>query len=577
MGSLTNDFGTSAALSGGGGAVLLTATNQEVPAGGIAIINDTTQFYNVSTSAQMANNTDLSVFTAANNWRPVGDGDTVALTNEVKHNTSHINTIDGELQAITNPTATFAFGTALGGNWGTLEAFYEDATRTLTVTTTDPNGLPNEWENLNRGTILYGFDTGVTPATDGSNNSSFSMEVTSVAFQQVSLRAANDASNTFLTGRGSLSFGIRDYNDTEENTLFGGLRTATITDVVDAIVGSQANGDLIRLGVGTNLSITGGVLNASGTGGSGGDNVDLVGAPVGIDVTLPITADATDLTFNVRISARQAIASGVSYSWGGVALTGGGTSLSEGPQTVTLTLPGAGRATLSADARDTPPVVVIAGTGETYPITTSTPDTDTTYTITTGSSASGAVIELDAVTGTDSTVTILSGTNTTVRESSTGNIEINADVQDSIIGIGGGDGIQIQDDVIIPSGRWEYVTVSSGDSSMAVTFAGTTNFPVPAFMEGIGVSVTAITQMVNATPIDFTFTAQQTSETLLTPAIPSGAANIQPNWASEATAAHVGGDLTLVDFTATNGATIPRVFQDGYRLGADDTVNTGEP
>lgn len=52
-------------VSGGGGAVLLTATDQSVPARGIAIVNDTHQFYNVSTVAQMANNTDITVFTEA--------------------------------------------------------------------------------------------------------------------------------------------------------------------------------------------------------------------------------------------------------------------------------------------------------------------------------------------------------------------------------------------------------------------------------------------------------------------------------------------------------------------------------
>ena len=281
--------------------ITIPDTHATISDGTNTVVNPTTITYSVGAQGEglLVGGTDNGPATVRLPFDETSD--LSALTNEVKHNTSHINTIDEELQVITNPTGTYSFGTALGGDWSTLEAYYEDATRTVTVTTTDPNGLPDAWENLNRGTILYGFNSGVTPAGDGSDNSSFRVEVTSVAFQQVRLRAADDASNTFLTSAGTLSFGIRDYTDSQEETFFGGLRTATVTAVNDALVQSGTDGSLTRVAIGNNLTLSNGTLSATGNltpGESGNFTVDNVTLGLTLNAVTAITDTFQDTTIN---------------------------------------------------------------------------------------------------------------------------------------------------------------------------------------------------------------------------------------------------------------------------------------
>ena len=541
--------------------ITIPDTHATISDGTNTVVNPTTITYSVGAQGEglLVGGTDNGPATVRLPFDETSD--LSALTNEVKHNTSHINTIDEELQVITNPTGTYSFGTALGGNWSTLEAYYEDATRTVTVTTTDPNGLPDAWENLSRGTILYGFNTGVTPASDGSDNSSFRVEVTSVAFQQVRLRAADDASNTFLTSAGTLSFGIRDYTDSQENTFFGGLRTATVTAVNDALVQSSTDGSLTRVAIGNNLTLSNGTLSATGNL-TPGESGNFTASNVTFGNTLGSITAVTDdfqlshITFAstddfdqfsnrigdiVHLSDLPSPLSSNDYIK--VRLTNGGAGTQIGAEVVEVTQG------VIDSTRTT------ATTGLTASLGSQSRQAGGGLTFSNTGDSISVNHDASLSTGGDGVVSVTNPAN------------------DSIIRYGSGDGIQVDDDVTIPSGIWEFLTVSAGSGTQAVTFEGTENFPVPQFMSGGAVSVTSITNSVGSQ--SFNFIDHQTTDQINTPAIDSGAPDTFPNWAAAATAAFVGGDQRLVDFTQTNGAAIPPVFVDGYRLNAVDTVNTG--
>ena len=145
-----SELATMADISGGGGTqVVLTTTAQSVPAGAVAIVSNSEQYWNISSAAVSV--TTTSTFTDTDVWARVGDG--TASTNSGLGTSAPANTIP--LSGGSSASSTASIITQQGNSGITVDG---------TVTTDRPTNMAHtaQWENTFASSIR---DTGTIGST----------------------------------------------------------------------------------------------------------------------------------------------------------------------------------------------------------------------------------------------------------------------------------------------------------------------------------------------------------------------------------------------------------------------------
>ena len=196
-----------------------------------------------------------------------GGGDTSALENEIRANKEGLNTVKEELHPITDPTGTVTYGDTnlITSDFNFLFTNYSVHQNSLSIRWGGGSfrGLPDTLQipgvgsedtiarMTDTGRIVYAFADDAA-ATAGTVSATF--EVTAkVAYNNTqgaviwTLRPVDQASIDYVIAQGTRNGDAVTFTDTQEEALYGHLRTqASVADVNPAIVTSAVDGTLGR-------------------------------------------------------------------------------------------------------------------------------------------------------------------------------------------------------------------------------------------------------------------------------------------------------------------------------------------